>query len=126
MTETGDSDVVVPEPETGKLGGHFSPSARERVDSFLESFKSFQPTLALLYGNAGGAESGSWSMQAVSSDVVDELAQMYSGFGAVVCYELDGIRVLVPQLSHIEELDKGVLEFSGDRLIASREDSCKA
>lgn len=118
MTGPGSGEVVVPEPEIGRLGGHFSHAARERIDAYLASFVSFEPTLALLYGDSGGTESGSWSMQAVSSDIVDELAHSYSGFGAVVCYELDGVRVLVPQLAHIEELDKCVLEFSGDRLIA--------
>jgi hypothetical protein len=118
MAEPGNSKIVVPEPGTGQLGGHFSPAARDRIDVFLKSFISFEPTLALLYSNTGGRGPGSWSMQAVSSDIVDELAHLYSGFGTVVCYELDGIRVLVPQLAHIEELDKGMLEFSGDRLIA--------
>ena len=120
MADPGSSKVVVPEPETGQLDGHFSPAARERIDTFLASFVSFKPTLALLYGDAGGSESGSWSMQVVSPDIVDELAHIYSGFGAVVCYKLDGMRVLVPQLAHIEELDTGMLEFSGDRLIAGQ------
>jgi hypothetical protein len=41
---------------------------------------------------------------------------MYARFSAVVCYELDGFRVMVPQMSHIAELDEGVLEFVHNRL----------
>jgi hypothetical protein len=42
--------------------------------------------------------------------------KMYAGFGGIVCYDLDGIRVVVPQLAHIAELESGELEFSGDRI----------
>jgi len=53
---------------------------------------------------------------ALDSNTVAELVKMYAGFGSVVCYELDGIRVVIPQLAHIAELESGVLEFVGDRI----------
>ncbi len=106
-------------PEIGQLRGHFTLRARQRVEAFLNSMASIKPTLALLYSNSGGTQPGTWSMQAVSDAIVQEHAHMHAGFGAVVLYELDGIRVLVPQLNHIAELDQGVLDFQGDRLVAT-------
>ena len=41
---------------------------------------------------------------------------MYGSFGAVVCYDIDGVSVIVPQIAHIEQLDSGILDFVGDRL----------
>ena len=104
--------------EVAPLGATFSPSARERITSYLQSFESFEPTLGLLYGAVApdGSGKGSWSLAALDSSTVAELVKMYAGFGAVVCYELDGIRVVIPQLAHIAELESGVLEFVGDRI----------
>ena len=115
MAQTDDSIKHV---EVGSLGAIFSPSARQRVTEFLQSFVSFEPTLGLLYGAipSEGAGKGSWSMTALGPQTVEELATMYAKFGSVVCYEIDGIRVVIPQLAHIEELESGVLEFAGDRI----------
>ena len=122
MVESGLNDLAQSEPETGALAGRFSLAARQRVLEYLHSFRSFEATLVLLYGNAGGVEPGSWSMQAISQSMLHDLAHMYSSFGAVICFDLDGISVAVPQLSHIEKLDKGTLEFHGNRLVARTED----
>jgi len=104
--------------EVASLGAVFSPPARQRVTEFLQSFVSFEPTLGLLYGAipTEGAGKGSWSMTALGAQTVEELATMYAKFGSVVCYDIDGIRVIIPQLAHIEELESGVLEFDGDRI----------
>lgn len=105
------SDIQV---RVAELGGRFTPEARKRIEDYLHSFVSFEPTLGLLYSAASG--SGSWSLTAYSQSMVEELARMYGKFGAVVCYDLDNIRVVVPQLAHIDELDGGTLDFIGDRL----------
>jgi hypothetical protein len=110
------NESTVVEPECGQLRARFSPAARQRVEAFLSSFSSFDPTLALLYGTEGGAQPGSWSMQAIGESMVNDLARRYAGFGAVVCYDLDGIRVVVPQLAHIRQLDHGKLDLQGARL----------
>ena len=104
--------------EVAPLGAKFSPPARARITGYLESFESFRPTLGLLYGaiSPDGSGKGSWSVAALDSNTVAELVKMYAGFGSVVCYELDGIRVVIPQLAHIAELESGVLEFVGDRI----------
>jgi hypothetical protein len=116
MVELRPSDAQIPEPEVGRLEGCFSSAARQRILDYLQSFHSFEPRLVLLYGDAGGTEPGSWSLQAISSPMLLDLAHMYSGFGGVICFDLDGIQVVVPQLSRIDQLDKGILEFRGDRL----------
>ena len=101
-----------------KLGGMFSIAAREHVDSCLGAIHSYEPTLGLLYGVdsglAGGA--GSWSVMALADENVAELAEMYARFGAEVCYELDGMKVIVAQIGHLKELDSGVLELRDNRL----------
>ena len=119
MAEAGITAVEQPEPEVGQLAGRFSPQARRRVQDYLASFRSFDPVLVLLYGNSNGTEPGTWSMQAISTDMLCEMSRMYASFGGIVCYELDGVRVVVPQLAHIAELNRGVLSFSGNRLVAT-------
>ena len=114
-TEIDDS---VKKVTVATLGATFSPSARERITRYLQSFESFEPTLGLLYGaiSRDGSGKGSWSIAALDSNTVADLVSMYEGFGSVVCYELDGIRVVIPQLAHIDELESGVLDFVGDRI----------
>lgn len=108
--------------EAAKLKSTFSPSTKQRIRKFLESFKSFEPTLGLLYGDLEGQVAGkaSWSITALGSGTVDDVVELYGSFGAVVCYELDGFRVIVPQTAHLAELDGGVLEFRHNRLIAAQ------
>lgn len=109
-----DSDVVTKAPRVVDLGARFTPAARERIDAYRQSFVSFEPVLGLLYSNVSGEPS--WSLAALGQATVDELVSMYSSFGAVVCYDIDGVPVVVPQLAHIELLDSGTLDFVGDRL----------
>ena len=103
---------------TVRLDTKFTPEARERIVKFMQSFVSFKPVLGLLYGDvpADGAAKGTWSIAALGQQTVDDLIDMYAGFGAVICYDIDDIQVVVPQIGHINELEAGVLEFSGDRL----------
>lgn len=112
MTE--DADVVERAPRVVDLGARFTPAARERITAYQNSFVSFEPVLGLLYSEVGGQPS--WSLAALGQTTVDELIRMYSSFGAVVCYDIDGIAVVVPQLAHIDLLDSGTLDFVGDRL----------
>jgi len=113
--ETGDS---VKQIKIVQLDARFSPRARERIVGFLESFVSFKPTLGLLYGNlkADGSGKGSWSITAFSQSIIDDMVEMYAGFGAVIFYDIDGLRVAIPQLAHIDELESGVLDFVDDRI----------
>jgi hypothetical protein len=108
--------------EATKLKSTFSPSTKQRISKFLESFKSFEPTLGLLYGDLEGQVAGkaSWSITALGPRTVDDMVELYGSFAAVVCYELDGFRVIVPQTAHLAELDGGVLEFRQNRLIAAQ------
>jgi hypothetical protein len=105
--------------EGAKLKGTFAPSTKQRITKFLKSFSSFEPTLGLLYGDLEGKVAGkaSWSITALGPRTVDDMIELYGSFGAVVCYELDGLRVVVPQTAHIAELDGGVLEFKSTRLL---------
>ena len=96
------------------LGGRFAPAARERINEYLQSFVSFKPVLGLLYSDVSGH--GSWSIAAFGQQTVDELVKMYGSFGAAVCYDIDGFRAVVPQVAHIDELDSGLLDFTGNRL----------
>ena len=116
MTEAmaEDSEVVTRAPRVVDLGARFTPAARERIDAYRQSFVSFEPVLGLLYSDVD--DEPSWSLAALGQATVDELVAMYSSFGAVVCYDIDGISVVVPQLAHIELLDSGTLDFVGDRL----------
>jgi hypothetical protein len=110
--------TATPAPQVARLKGAFSADAKQQVSDFLASFKSFAPTLGLLYGDVDPATgTGSWSVTAFGPQTVDDLTDMYAGFGGVVCYELDGFRVLVPQLAHIGDLDGDTLEFRGTRLV---------
>ncbi len=110
-----DSEVVERQPRVVDLGAKFTPAARERIEKYLLSFVSFEPILGLLYSNLD--EQPSWSLVALGQATVDELVKMYGSFGAVVCYDIDGVAIVVPQLAHIELLDSGTLDFSGDRLL---------
>jgi hypothetical protein len=105
--------------EAAKLKGTFAPSTKQRITKFLESFSSFEPTLGLLYGDLEGKVAGkaSWSITALGPRTVDDMIELYGSFGALVCYELDGFRVVVPQTAHIAELDGGVFEFKSTRLL---------
>ncbi|MCP4000785.1 MAG: hypothetical protein GY727_07735 [Gammaproteobacteria bacterium] len=107
--------------EVARLKSTFSPATKQRISQFLESFKSFKPTLGLLYGDLAGQVTGraSWSITALGSRTVDDMVELYGSFGAVVCYELDGFSVVVPQIAHLAELDGGVLEFRENRLVAT-------
>ena len=101
-----------------QLETRFTPEARARIESFLQSFVSFEPVLGLLYGDlpADGSGKGTWSIAALGRQTVDDMIEMYARFGAVICYDIDGIQVVVPQIGHINELEAGVLDFAGDRL----------
>ena len=101
MTE--EVDVIERQPRVVDLGARFAPAARERISDYLQSFVSFDPVLGLLYSDVEGQPS--WSMAALGKATVDELVTMYSSFGAVVCYAIDGISVVIPQLALIEMLD---------------------
>lgn len=107
--------ATAPQVRVVDLGARFTPAAKERIDHYLASFVSFEPVLGLLYSDTAGP--GSWSIAAFGQQTVDELIKMYSSFGAIVCYDIDGIRAIVPQLAHIDELDSGTLDFVGDRLV---------
>ena len=116
---TTEQDAVKPRaPQVAQLRARFTPDARRRITDYLESFKSFEPTLALLYGDKAGVVAGkpSWSITAYGPRTVKDMVEMYAGFGSVVLYELDGLQVIVPQLAHIAELDGGLLEFAGNRI----------
>lgn len=107
-----------PQPEVARLKARFTPEAKQRISDFLDSIETYEPTLGLLYGDLNGQVAGeaSWSITAFDPLTVDDTVAMYAGFGAVVCYELDGFRVMVPQMSHIAKLDKGEFEFVDNRL----------
>lgn len=116
--QQNDSDEVSSPVKPVLLGARLSPAARQQIVEFLQSFESFEPTLGLLYGGLepDGSVAGSWSLTAYGPETVTDLIQMYAGFSAVVCYELEGIKVVVPQLAHIGELKSGQLEFVAGRL----------
>ena len=108
-------------PAIATLKGRFAPAARERIQSYLASFRSFEPTLGLLYGDLAGAVAGgpSWSIAAFGPQTVADMVRMYAGFGAVVCYEFDGIRILVPQMGHLSKIEGAELDFRGSRLVTN-------
>lgn len=113
-----DEKSVETKAQTGSLKGTFAPAAKQRVADFLESFETFEPTLGLLYGDIAGDVAGgpSWSMTALDPRTVADTIELYASFEAVVCYELDGFQVLIPQLSHTEELNAGALDFIDNRI----------
>jgi hypothetical protein len=104
--------------EVRKLGARFSKAAREHVENCLGAISGYAPTLGLLYGVdpnlAGGA--GSWSAVALADETVADLTTTYGKFGARVCYELDGLPVVIAQIGHLKQLDSGVLELRDNRL----------
>ena len=103
--------------EVAPLGASFTPEARQRISDYLHSFVSFEPTLCLLYSHKSvNGSNGSWSVAAYGSQTVNEMVEMYAGFGSIVLYDLDGLDVLVPQLAHIADLESGTLGFVGDRI----------
>jgi len=104
--------------ELVRLKGLFTPAAKQRINEFLASFETFVPTLALLYGNQTPniTDKAPWSLMAINEQLLADTVELYARFGAVVCYELDGFKVIVPQIAHISGLDSGTLEFKGDRL----------
>lgn len=116
-----EQDVIKKPPQVAPLKGKFTPAAKQRIEEFLASFHSFEPTLAFLYGDMDGKVAGrpSWSIAAFGERTADDMIEKYASFGAVVCYELDGLRVLVPQMSRLSELDGGTLDFVGNRLCAA-------
>lgn len=112
-------------PALARLEGRFAPAARERIESFLASFRSFEPTLGLLYGDLDGRVAGgpSWSITAFGPQTVHDIVRMYASFGAVVSYEFDGIRIVVPQMAHLAKLEGAELDFRGSRLVPNPPDS---
>lgn len=106
-----------PAARVAELAGRFTPAARQRIRDYLDSFVSFEPMLGLLYSTANGR--ASWSLVAFAKPTVDELVRMYGQFGAVVCYDIDGFRAVVPQVAHVDSLDAGMLDFVGNRLVRS-------
>ena len=107
-------------PSIARLQGKLTDDARRRITEYLNSFVSFEPALGLLYGDLDGAVAGrpSWSLIAYPPQLAEDLISMYAAFGAVVSHELDGFRVIVPQIGHVKELDAGTLDFVGNRLCA--------
>ena len=106
--------------QVAQLRGKFSPAAQKRISDFLGSFKTFEATLGLLYGDIAGVVAGkpSWSITALDPTTVQDTIDMYASFGAVVAYELDGFRVIVPQIACVAELDQGELDFIDNRICA--------
>lgn len=101
-----------------RLEAIFAPDAHDKIQTYLRSFVSFEPTLGLLYGaeTAPGAGDGSWSIAALDQATVNEMIEMYANFGAVICYDISGIRVVIPQIAHIDKLETGRLDFVDNRL----------
>jgi hypothetical protein len=116
--QQNDSDEITSPVNPVPLGATLLPGARQQIVEFLQSFESFEPTLGLLYGGLqpDGSVAGSWSLTAYGPETVNDMIEMYAGFGAVVCYDIEGIKVVVPQLAHIGELESGQLEFVAGRL----------
>jgi hypothetical protein len=108
----------VPKQKCGSLKAKFSPAAKQRITEYLQSFESFEPTLGLLYGDMEGGVAGSpsWSMTAFDPRTVNDTIEMYASFDAVVSYELDGFKVIIPQMARVKELDKGILDFVANRI----------
>jgi hypothetical protein len=113
-----ESEEITSESGVTQLKGTFTPAAKQRITEFLESFHSFEPTLGLLYGDVAGEVAGqaSWSITALGQRTVEDMIELYGSFGATVCYELDGFQVIVSQISHLAELDDGMLDFTDNRL----------
>ena len=101
-----------------QLDTRFTDKARERIKEFIASFESFEPSLGLLYGEVDASGMGSWSLVAYGKQTVDDIVEMYAAFGSVVCYDLDGIQAVIPQIAHIDKLESAELEFIGGRLRA--------
>lgn len=118
MATTEQDAVKTPAPQVAQLRARFAPETKQRLIEYLASFKSFEPTLALLYGDTDGLVAGgpSWSVTAYGPRTVKDMVEMYANFGSVVLYELDGIQVIIPQLARIAELEGGLLEFTGNRI----------
>ena len=116
---TDQAEASITHVEIAPLDVVFAPQARERVNKFLQSFESFEPTLGLLYGDIqpNGSGQGSWSLVAYDPQTVNDMISMYAGFGSIVCFDLDGIDVVIPQIARVGELESGMLDFDGDRLI---------
>ena len=107
-----------PTPELRRLGAQLTPTAREHIDANLDAIRSFVPTLGLLYGNnhAAADSAGSWSVIAYSDENVQELVDFYGQFGAAVCFELDGYKVVVPQIGQLQQLESGLVDMRDNRL----------
>ena len=110
--------VSDPTPELRRLGARLTPAARQHIDATLGAIGSFVPTLGLLYGNnhVAADTAGSWSVIAYSDENVQELVDFYGQFGAAVCFELDGYKVVVPQIGHLQQFESGVLDMRDNRL----------
>jgi len=93
-------------------------SARQTIQQFLDSFVSFEPTLGLLFGEVSPSDdaSGSWSLCAYDSQTAGELIESYERFGASVCFDLDGFRVLIPQLARVPLLRGVELDLVENRI----------
>jgi len=105
--------------ETRQLGARFSRETRQQIGAYLDGINSYTPTLGLLYGFGAEEDAngeGSWSLIAYGDENVTELVDLYSNFGMSVCFELDGLNVIVPQIGKLAQLDSGVLEFRDNRL----------
>ena len=63
---TAAKETAVPKTEVARLKGSFSAAAKQRIETYLASFESFEPTLGLLYGDVAGQIAGraSWSITA--------------------------------------------------------------
>ncbi len=105
-------------PALRKLGATLTPEARAYIDARLGAIVSFEPAPGLLYGNQHTMPNaqGSWSLIAYSEENVRELADFYGQFGAEVCFELDGLKVVVPQIGRLDQLDSGSLQLRDQRL----------
>ena len=101
-----------------KLGAQYESDARQQVETFLNGITMYTPTLGLLYGISpdDSNSEGSWSLIAYGDKNVAELTATYERFGAAVCFDLDGIPTVIPQIGHARKLQSGVLEFKNNRL----------
>lgn len=82
----------------------FTPEAKARVLSFLESITEYPPTLALMKGHTNGESEDRWGYGAYAPKNLEVIGPELERLGHPLLYSVDSLTVAIPQFHLIPEL----------------------
>jgi len=97
---TGSLDIV-----QGIIDLKFTPEARSRIESFLNSITEYPPTLTLMKSSSSGNPTERWVYGAYGPENIASVEPWLRERGHPLLYSVDGLIAAIPQFQYVHELE---------------------